>query len=142
MKNAVLEKVYEATEIDIPDVMVENQIDDMLQEFQQQLRYQGLDLEHYLEYLNKNMEEYREELKGDAYKKVKTKLLVEAVADAENLTASDEDIEKELAAMAEQYKMETDKLKEIMGEQGMTYLRQDIRNRKAVEFLYENAVIE
>jgi trigger factor len=142
MKNAVLEKIYEGTEVDIPDVMVENQIDSMLQEFQQQLRYQGLDLQQYFEYLNKNMEEYREELRVDAYKKVKTKLVVEAVADAENLVASEEDIEIELEAMAEQYKMEKDKLKEIMGAQGITYLRQDIKNRKAVEFMYENAIVE
>lgn len=143
MKNAVLEKVYEATEVDIPDVMVESQIDDMLHEFQQQLRYQGLDFQQYLEFLGKNMEEYREELRADAYKKVKTKLIVEAVAEAENLVASDEDVDKELATMAEQYKMETDKIKEIMGEQGIAYLRQDIRNKKAVDFMYmKTRVIE
>ncbi len=140
-KNAVLEKIYEETEIDIPDIMISDQTDDMLQEIQQQMRYQGIDLHQYLGYLNKDIEEYREELKPEAYKKVKTRLIVEAVAGAEELTASEEDIEKELEAMAEQYKMEIDNLKKTMGENGIAYLRQDIRNRKAVDFLYENAVI-
>ena len=140
-KNAVLEKIYEETEIDIPDIMISDQTDDMLQEIQQQMRYQGIDLHQYLGYMNKDIEEYREELKPEAYKKVKTRLIVEAVAGAEELTASEEDIEKELEAMAEQYKMEIDNLKKTMGENGIAYLRQDIRNRKAVDFLYENAVI-
>ncbi len=141
-KNAILEKVYEATEADIPEVMVESQIDDMLQEFEQQLRYQGMDLNQYFEYLNKNVDEFREEVRPDAYKKVKTRLVVESVANAENIVPSEEDIEKELAAMAEQYKMEADKLKEMMGVQGIAYLIQDIRNRKAIDLMYENAVIE
>lgn len=142
MKNAVLEKVYEGTQVDIPDAMVESQIDDMLQEFQQQLRYQGMDLNQYFEYLNKNVDEFREEIKPDALKKVKTKLVVEAVANAEDVNASEEDIDKELAAMAEQYKMEVDKLKEAMGDQGLHLIKQDIRNRKAIDLMYENAVVE
>ncbi|MFA7659555.1 MAG: trigger factor, partial [Anaerovoracaceae bacterium] len=142
MKNAVLEKVYEGTEVDIPDAMIESQIDDMLQEFQQQLRYQGMDLNQYFEYLNKNVGEFREEIKPDALKKVKTKLVVEAVANAEDVNASEEDIDKELAAMAEQYKMEVDKLKEVMGDQGLHLIKQDIRNRKAIDLMYENAVVE
>ncbi len=142
MKNAVLEKVYEGTEVDIPEAMVQDQMDDMIRDFEQQLRYQGLELHQYFEYLNKSIDEFREELKPDAYKKVKTKLVVEAVAKAEDLTASEEDIEQELAAMAEQYKMEPDKLKEMMGNQGMIYLKQDIRNKKAIDFMYENAVAE
>ncbi len=73
VKNAVLEKVYEATEIDIPEAMVESQIDDMIKEFQQQLSQQGLNLQQYFEYLGKNIDQFRGELKQDAYKKVKTK---------------------------------------------------------------------
>lgn len=141
-KNAVLEKVYEAHDVDIPEAMVEEQLDEMLQEFDQQLRYQGLDLAKYFEYLGRDIREYRAELKPDAYKKVKTRLLVEAVADAEGLSASDEDIDSELTAMAEQYKMEPAKLRELMGAEGIRYLIKDIRNRRAVDFLFENAVIE
>ena len=141
-KNAVLEKVYEANEIDIPDVMVEDQIDEMMQEFDQQLRYQGLDLQKYFEYLQKEPKEFREELRADAYKKVKTRLIVEAVANAEKMEATDEDVEAELKAMAEQYKMEVEKLKEVMKAENYTYVAKDIKMRKAVDFMFENAIVE
>lgn len=142
LKNAIIEKVYEANEIDIPDAMVEDQIDEMLREFDQQLKYQGLGLEQYYEYLNKNAQDFRQEMKPDAFKKVKTRLLVDAVAKAENLTASDEEVDLELSAMAEQYKMETKNLKEMMGAEGIFHLINDIKNRKAVDFMFENAQIE
>ena len=141
-KNAILEKVYEANEVEIPDVMVESQIDDMLKEFDQQLRYQGMDLQKYFDFLNKTVDEFRAEVKPDAYKKVKTRLVVEAVADAEKLAVSDEDIDAELAAMAEQYKMETEKIRSLMSAEGISYLIKDIKNRKAIEYMFENAVIE
>ena len=141
-KNAVLEKVFEANEIDIPDVMVEEQIDDMMREFDQQLRYQGMDLQKYFEYLQKDPKEFREELRADAFKKVKTRLLVEAVADAEKFEATDEDVEAELKAMADQYKMEVDKLKEMMKADNFAMLVKDIKMRKAVDFMFENAIVE
>lgn len=141
-KNAVLEKVYEANVIDIPEVMVEDQIDEMMQEFDQQLRYQGLDLQKYFEYLQKEPKEFRGELRADAYKKVKTRLIVEAVANAEKMEATDEDVEAELKAMAEQYKMEVEKLKEVMKAENYTYVAKDIKMRKAVDFMFENAIVE
>ncbi|MDF3001676.1 MAG: trigger factor [Bacillota bacterium] len=141
-KNAVLEKVYEANEIDIPEIMVEEQIDEMMREFDQQLRYQGLDLEKYFEYLQKDAKEFRSELRADAFKKVKTRLVVEAVAEAEKLEASDEEVETELKAMAEQYKMEVEKLKEMLQADNYALLSKDIKMRKAVDFMFENAIVE
>jgi len=141
-KNAVLEQVYNANEIDIPEVMVEDQIDEMMQEFDQQLRYQGLDLQKYFEYLQKDPKDFRGELRADAYKKVKTRLLVEAVATAEKLDATDEEIEAELQAMADQYKMEIDKLKAAMKAENYIYVAKDIKMRKAVDFMFENAIVE
>lgn len=142
VKNAVLEKVYEATEIDIPEAMVESQIDDMIKEFQQQLSQQGLNLQQYFEYLGKNIDQFRGEIRQDAYKKVKTKLVVEAVAKTEGLEVSEEDLNEELGKMAEMYNLEVEKIRELMGDQGIIYLKQDIRNRKAIDLLYDNAVIE
>lgn len=141
-KNAVLEKVYEANEIDIPEIMIEEQMDEMMQEFDQQLRYQGLDLQKYFEYLQKDPKEFRGELRPDALKKVKTRLLVEAVADAEKIEVSDEEVESELKAMADQYKMEVDKLKEAMNTENYGFVMKDIKMRKAVEFMFENAIVE
>ncbi len=141
-KNAVLEKVFEANEVDVPDVMIEEQIDEMMQEFNQQLQYQGLDLQKYFEYLQKDAKEFRDELRPDALKKVKTRLIVEAVADVEKLEATDEDMEAELKAMADQYKLEVEKLKEMMKAENFIYLAKDIKMRKAVDFMFENAVVE
>jgi len=140
-KNALLEKLYNANEIDIPDIMIEEQIDDMMAEFDNQLRYQGLDLAKYFEYLGKDPKEFRDELRGDAYKKVKTRLLVEAVADAEKLEVSEEEIENEIKAMAEQYKMDIEKIKKSMKTENYSFLVKDIKMRKAVDFIVDSAVI-
>ncbi len=141
-KNAVIEKLYEATEIDIPEVMYRDQVDEMLREFAQQLSQQGLNLDMYCKYLGKDVEELKKELRPDAEKKVKTRLIVEAVAEAEKMEATKEDIEKELAAMADMYKMEVEKLRQMMGVDNFSYMMQDIKMRKAIDFLFENAVIE
>jgi trigger factor len=88
------------------------------------------------------MEEFRAKLREEAFKKVKTRLLVKAVAEAEGIAASEEEIEKELADMAAMYNMPPDKLKESMGASGRRLLGEDVRNRKTVEFLFANADIE
>lgn len=141
-KNAVIEKLYEATEIDIPEIMFQDQAEEMVREFGQQLQQQGLTLEMYCQYLGKDLEELKKDLRPDAEKKVKTRLIIEAVADAEKMEATKEDIEKELQAMADMYKMEVEKLQQMMGVDNFSYLMQDIKMRKAIDFLFENAVIE
>lgn len=140
MKNSVLEKVYEANEIDVPDVMVETELDNMMQEFDQQLRAQGMDLQTYFKYLGKEPAEFRSEMKDDAFKKTKTRMIVSAVADQEDFQASEEDIDKEIENMAKQYGLEADKIKEMMGPQNLDMMSDDIRMRKAVDFMYDNAV--
>ncbi|MDD4286148.1 MAG: trigger factor [Eubacteriales bacterium] len=140
-KNAVMEKVYEANPIDVPAVMIADQADQMLQEFSQQLSQQGMNLEMYCQYLQKTEEDLRKELEPDAEKRVKSRLIIEAVADAENIQAAPEDIENEMSAMAKQYNMEVDKLKSLFGPENMQYLIQDIRMRKAIDFIYSQAEI-
>ncbi|MDR2771072.1 MAG: trigger factor [Clostridiales Family XIII bacterium] len=142
MKNAVLEKIYLANEIELPDVMVESQMDELVEEFAQQLRYQGLSPEQYYAYAGKDAAAFREGLRADAFKKVKTRLLVRAVADAEGIEASEDEVEKEIAAMADMYRTEPEKLRESMGRAGVKMVGDDVRNRKTVDFLFANAVIE
>lgn len=142
MKNSILEKVYNANDIDIPNVMVEDQITSEMNEFDQQLRMQGMNLEQYFEYLGRKPEEFREELRDEAYKKVKTRMLVSAVADAENILASEEDINKQLELMAIQYKLDADKIREMLGVQNIGYLEKDVRIQKALDFMYDQAVIK
>jgi trigger factor len=141
-KNAILEKVYEANEIDIPQIMVDEQAGAMVQELAQQLSYQGMNLEMYCQYLQKTHEDLQEEFKEDALKRVKTRLLVEAVANAEGLEASEEEMEAELKAMAEHYKIDVDKLRKDMGFENFMLMGQDIKMRKAVDFMFENAIVE
>ncbi|MCB6994339.1 trigger factor [bacterium 210820-DFI.6.37] len=142
MKNSILEKVYEANDIDVPDVMVEDEITNKMNEFDQQLRGQGMSLQQYFEYLGKKPEEFRDEMREDAYRQVKTRMLVSAVADAEDIQASKEDLDKEIELMAIQYKLDADKIREMLGVQNMGFIEKDIRVKKALDFMYEQAVIK
>ncbi|MDR0357662.1 MAG: trigger factor [Clostridiales Family XIII bacterium] len=141
-KNAVLEAVYNANEVDVPDVMVEDRMDAMMDEFAQSLRQQGLDMQQYFQYIGKDPAEFRESMRNDALKHVKMRLIVKAVVAAENFDASDEETDQELKQMAEQYKMDVHELKKIMGDAQLPLIREDIKNRKAVDYMFETAVIE
>ncbi len=142
MKNNVIEAVYNANEIDIPEVMVEDEITNMMNEFDQQLRMQGMDLETYFQYMGAQKEEFRKELREEAYRKVKTRMIVSAIADEEEIQASEEDIENELEVMAIQYKMDKEQIREMLGVENMIFVANDIRMKKAVEMMYEAAVIK
>lgn len=141
MRNAVLEAVYNANDIEIPEVMIEDEINQMMNEFDQQLQMQGMSLEQYFEYLNANRDDFRAELREDAFKRVKTRMIVGAVADAEQIMPSDEDLEEELDLMAAAYQMEKDQIREMLG-QNMIYVVNDVRNKLAVNFMFDNAVIK
>ncbi len=140
MKNKVIEKVFEANDIDVPDVMVESEIDNMLSEFDQQLRSQGLDLNTYMQYLGKDPKEMKDELKEEAFKKTKTRMIVSAVADQEDFQVTEEEVNAELENMAKQYGLEVDKLREIIGEANLGMIEGDIKVRKAVDMMYDSAV--
>lgn len=142
MKNAVLEKIFNANEIEIPEVMVEDEIDGMMQEFDQQLKSQGLDLEKYFQYLGKEPKEFREELREDATKKTKTRMLISAIAELEKLEVSPEELDKELEVMAIQYKLEVEQIKSMLGPDNFAAFEKDIKMRKAIDFIYDNAVIK
>lgn len=142
MKNNVIEAVYNANEIDIHESMIEDEITNMMNEFDQQLRMQGMDLETYFQYMGAQKEEFRKELREEAYRKVKTRMIVSAIADAEEIQASEEDIENELEVMAIQYKMDKEQIREMLGVENMIFVANDIRMKKAVEFMYEAAVIK
>ena len=141
MKNEVIEKVFNANEVEIPKIMIEDEIDSMMNEFKQQLSQQGLNLEQYFEYLQKDAASFREDLKEEAAKKVKTRMLVTAVATTEALEVTKEEIDKELELMAIQYKLDVDKIREMLGAENFSFLEKDIKIRKAVDFMYDNAVI-
>ncbi len=139
-KDAVIRKLVELNPITIPQVMIEDEAQNMLQEFAQQMAYQNLTLKDYCKFLGKKESELAEEFKPQAEERLKARLTVDAVAKAEGLTVSQEELDAEYANMAAQYGLEVEKLKTMLvGEGNEKYIKQDILNRKAIDFLYANA---
>ena len=140
MKNSVIEAVFNANDIEVPAPLVEQEIDNQISQFDQQLRAQGMDLNTYMQYLGKEPSEFREDIRPEAEKKVKTQMIVTAVAEQEGFEATPEEVEQELEKMAQQYGLEKDKLTEMIGPQNLSMIAGDIKVRKAVDFMYDNAV--
>jgi trigger factor len=137
---AVVDKVAAAAEIDVPDVMIENEIDEMKREFENRIRMQGLTLDMYYQFSGQNEEQLREQLRGDASKRVRNNLVLEAIAKAENLEAADSDVEEELSRLSNMYGRPADELRAIFSSNGyMDTLTSDIRIKKAVKFIVENS---
>ncbi len=141
-KNAIIEKIYEATEIDIPDDMVENQVMEMMDELDMQLKYQGITVADYLKYMGKTPEQFKEEIRPDAYKKMKTRLIIDEIANLENIEASQEEIDAEIQGIADHYKIPVESIKEQFETENLELIVQDIRNRKAIQLLLDEAVIK
>lgn len=142
MKDTALGKVVAANEVEVPRAMVEDEMDRMCQELDQQLRYQGMGLQQYLQFTGKDMAAFRDELRPDAERQVKTRIILMGIVEAEKIQVSQEEIEEELKVMAAQYQMTADKLKEMIGVENLTFLMKDLQVKKAIEFIFDNAVIK
>ena len=142
MKDAAILKVVEANDVEIPRAMVEDEIDSMIGELNQQLRYQGITIDKYLEFTGKSMADFREEVRPEAEKAVKTRIILMGIVEAEKIEVSAEEMEKELELMAAQYQMTADKIKEMIGVENLTFLQKDLQVRKAIDFIYDNAKIK
>ncbi len=142
MKDAALGKVVEANEVEVPRTMVEDEMDRMCQELDQQLRYQGMSLQQYLQFTGKDMAAFRDELRPDAERQVKTRIVLMGIVDAEKIEVSEDEMEEELKLMATQYNMTADKIKEMIGVENLTFLKKDIQVKKAIDFIFDNAVIK
>ena len=136
---AVIDAIIEDAKMDIPDAMVETQQRQMIQEFAQNIQMQGLSIEQYFQFTGLTAETMMEQVKPQAEKRIKSRLVLEAVVKAENIVATEEDFDNEIAKMAEMYKMETDKVKESIGEEGKKQLMEDLAVSKAVEFVVNEA---
>jgi len=120
--------------------MLATQQREMLDEFAQRLRYQGMSIDQYFKYTGMNPEIMMEQIKPQAEQKIKTQLVLEAVAKAENIEATDEDVEAEIKKIADNYKMEVEKVKETLGAAGNDEaIKKDIAMQKAIDFITENA---
>ena len=141
MRNALVEKVSANTEVEVPEAMVQHQIDNMLMELNYQLQYQGLNLEQLLQMTGRGLDELREERRADAERLVKSSLVLEAIAEKENVEANDADVDAELEKMAAMYNMEVEKIKSSLRETDIEDIKGQIKIRKTLDLLVENATI-
>ena len=139
-EDAVIGKIIEGAKMEIPDAMVEYQTRQMLDEFAQRIQSQGISLDQYFQVTGLTEEKYMEEMKPRALQNIQSRLVLEAVAQAENLVAEEADIEEEIKKMADMYKMEADKIKELLGERQMEEMKKDIAVQKAAKLVAEAAV--
>ena len=139
-EDAVIEKIIEDAKMEIPDAMVKTQAEQGVDEFAQRLQMQGMSIEQYLQYMGGSIDAMVEQYKPQALKRIQSRLVLEAVAAAENLEVSDEELEAEYSRMAEQYKMEVEKLKELFSDADKKNIREDLAIQKAVDLVTEAAV--
>jgi trigger factor len=136
LRDSLVEKAAENAQVEIPEVMVTSEVNRMLQEFEQRLQMQGMNLELYFQFSGQDENALREQMKEEAVNRVRVALTLEAIAKAENIEASDEDVNAELEKMAGMYNMTVDNIKQALG--GLEGIKGDLQKQKAVEFLIEN----
>ena len=135
-----VEQAVKNAEYEIPQPMIDTQTTQMVEDFAQRIQSQGITLEQYFQFTGLTAEKMMEDMKPQAIKRIETRLVLEAIAKAENIEITDEKVDEELAKMAESYNMEVEKLKEFMGENEKKQMKEDLAVQEAVTFLVENAV--
>ncbi len=138
-ENALVEKAIEGAQMDIPDAMIETQARQMVDDFAQRMRMQGLTIQQYMQYTGMDIAKMVDQMKPQAEKRIKTRLVLEKIAETENVEVTEEDINNELEKMASMYKMEVDKLKEYMGDAEKESIKKDLAVQKAVDLLVASA---
>ena len=140
MKDRALEALYNANEIEVPEVMIKNEIDNMIYDMNQSLASQGLGLQQYIEWTGTTIEQVREDAKAEAEKRVKTRVLLKNLIRQEGLEAAAEEVEKLMTEFGEQYGMTADQVRTMAGDETENYFREDAQTKKAIDFLFDNAV--
>lgn len=135
----VIEKVVENAKVDIPQVMIDKQIDNIVYDFSLRLQYQGLDLNKYLEIMGMDMDNFRKSFANRAEQEVKTQLVIEKIGTVESITPSDEDVNEEIKRLAENYKQTEEELRQHLRPDDIEYIRSNLVAKKTVDFLVENA---
>ena len=139
-ENAAVDKAVANAQMEIPDAMLDTQAAQMVDNFARRLSAQGMSMEQYMQYTGQNAAALQEQMKPQALKQIQTRLVLEKVAQVENIQISDERLEEEFEKMAKMYGMEKDKLKEILGDAEKDQMREDLAVQEAVTFLADNAV--
>ena len=139
-EDAVIEKIIENAQMDIPQPMIETQTRQMAEEFAQRIQMQGLNIQQYFQFTGMDANKFMENLKPQAEKRIQSRLVLEAIVKAENITVSDEEVEKEFESMATAYQMEVEKVKELIGAAEREQLVMDLAVQKAVDLVRDAAV--
>ncbi|MDD4371325.1 MAG: trigger factor [Anaerostipes sp.] len=138
-ENLIVDTVTENASMDIPEAMIEEQVQQMTEEFAQRLSYQGLNLEQYLQFTGMDAQKFADDMKPQAVKRIETRLTLEAIVKAEGIEATEEEFKAELEKMAAQYQMEVEKIEGIIQGSQKTQMMDDIAVQKAVDFLVSEA---
>ncbi len=139
VRESLINQATENADIEIPQAMVDSELDRMVREFEQRLQQQGMTLEMYTQFSGQSEDQLKDQMKGDAEKRVQTNLVLEAIAQVENLEATDEDVQEELQSMADMYNLEMEQLTQMLG--GNTdAIKDDLKFKKAIDFLVDNSV--
>lgn len=139
-ENALVDKVIENAQMDIPEAMLNTQVDQMYSGYLQRLQSQGISPEQYMQFTGATPEALKDQIRPQALKQIQTRLVLEAIAKAEAIDPSQEKVEEEIARMAESYKMEADKLKEVMGDYELEQMKKDLAVQEAITLIEETAV--
>ncbi len=141
VEDAVLAKVVENASMVIPEAMIRAEVDRMMGDFDYQLRMQGINLEDYFKYTNVNEDQFKDNLKEDAERKLEMDLTIEKIIEVEDIQANDQELEEELERVAKQYGQEVEKIKETFKDAQLEYLKDTIKRRKCIAFLVENSEV-
>ena len=138
-ENAAVDKAIENAQMDLPDAMVETQCQQMLDDFSRRMQSQGLSMDQYFQFTGMTADKMMEDMKPQALKRIQTRLVLEKVAEVENIQPTEEEVNEEISKMAEAYKMEADKLKELLGERELEQMKKDMAVQKAVTVIADAA---
>ncbi|HIZ22528.1 MAG TPA: trigger factor [Candidatus Blautia faecigallinarum] len=139
-EDAAVEKVIENAQMDIPEPMIQTQVSQMADDFSRRMQAQGLSMEQYFQFTGLTMDKMMEDMKPQALKRIQTRLVLEKIAETENIQPSDDEVNEEIAKMAETYKMEADKLKEVLeGSQQLDQIKKDMAVQKAITLVADEA---
>ena len=138
-EDAAVDKVIENAQMDIPEAMIRTQVSQMADDFSRRMQAQGLSMEQYFQFTGLTMDKMMEDMKPQALKRIQTRLVLEKIAETENIQPADEEVNEEISKMAEMYKMEADKLKELLGDRELEQMKKDMAVQKAVTLVADEA---
>ncbi len=137
-EDSVIGKAVENASVDIPEVMVSKRVDDLVRDFEMRIQYQGLDLNKYLEIMGMDYNTFRGQFGKRAEDEVKTQLILEKISQVEDIQVTDEDVDKEIKTMAENYKQDAEEFKKHLSEDDIEYIKESNKMKKTIDFLVEN----